>query len=180
MAEVLRTGVHHGPFYRVNLRPATSAELMAATETIGAALYAEGYYGMVGVDAMLGPDGTLYPCLEINARFNMSTYQSRICERFIPPGAHAVAATIGLRPARAHSFDEVSAALGDLLFDGSRRPGVLVNNFATLNAAAGGGGFHGRLDLCCVADSGEAALAVREAAEGRLQRLGGSAPRRST
>jgi hypothetical protein len=174
-AAVLRAGVHQGHRFPVDLPPAVMAELHDATDRIGAALFAEGCDGMVGVDAMLGSDGTLYPCLEINARFNMSTYQSRIAEQFIPDGAHAIAATFGLRLARTHTFDEVAAALGDLFFDDSGRPGVLVNNFATLNAAAtGDGAFHGRLYAICVAGSADEALAVRQEAELRLQRMAGA------
>lgn len=174
-AAVLRGGVHQGHRFPVELSPATTAELHDATQKIGEALFAEGFYGMVGVDAMLGSDGTLYPCLEINARFNMSTYQSRIAERFIPEGTHAIAATIGLRPSRVHTFDEVAQALGDLFFDGTRRPAVLVNNFATLNAAATDGGFHGRLYAICVADTAEEAMAVRQEAELRLRGMVGTA-----
>jgi D-alanine-D-alanine ligase-like ATP-grasp enzyme len=171
-AAVLRGGVHQGHRFPVELPPAAEDGLHEAAQTLGKALHAEGYFGMVGVDAMLGPDGTLYPCLEINARFNMSTYQSRIAERFIPDGAHAIAATIGLRPSRVHTFDEVAAALGDILLDGSGRPGVLVNNFATLNAAASGeGDFHGRIYAICVAGSADAALTLRQEAELRLTTL---------
>ncbi|BBA96695.1 hypothetical protein RVR_2112 [Actinacidiphila reveromycinica] len=173
-AAVLKNNVHQGHRFPVDLPPAAVEELHHATRTIGKALHAEGYFGMVGVDAMLGPDGTLYPCLEINARFNMSTYQSRIAERFIPEGAHAIAATFGLRPSRVHGFDEVAGALGELLFDGSGRTGVLINNFATLNAAARtDGDFHGRLYAVCVADTADAALALRQEADRRLTEMAG-------
>ncbi|WNI18950.1 ATP-grasp domain-containing protein [Actinacidiphila sp. ITFR-21] len=171
-AAVLKNNVHQGHRFPVELPPAAVEELHHATQAIGKALHAEGYTGMVGVDAMLGPDGTLYPCLEINARFNMSTYQSRIAERFIPEGAHAIAATFGLRPTRVHGFSDVAEALGELLFDGSGRPGVLINNFATLNAAAtDDGDFHGRLYAVCVAGSADDALALREEAERRLTEM---------
>ncbi|MDI5964577.1 ATP-grasp domain-containing protein [Streptomyces sp. SL13] len=170
-AAVLRDGVHQGHRFPVELSPTADRELREAADTIGRALHDEGYFGMVGVDAMLGRDDTLYPCLEINARFNMSTYQSRIAERFVPDGTHAIAATIALRPRRAHTFAEVADALGDLLFDGSGRPGVLVNNFATLNAAAGGADFHGRLYAVCLAGSADAARTVRDQAQERLHRM---------
>jgi hypothetical protein len=145
-------------------------QLSEAVELIGGALYADGYYGLVGVDAVLGPDGTLYPCLEINARFNMSTYQNRFAERYVTAGRHAIAATIGLRPSRPHGFDEVERALAGLLLEGDRGSGVLVNNFATLNAAAeAGSSFHGRIYVICVADSPDAAMSLRVEAELRLQ-----------
>jgi hypothetical protein len=104
----------------------------------------------------------------------MSTYQSRIAERFIPEGAHAIAAQFALRPSRVHSFAEVEAALGELLLDAGRRTGVLVNNYATLNAAATDGSFHGRLYAICVADTAEAALELRQEADARLQRMVGN------
>ena len=170
-AAVLENNVHKGHRFPVELPEAAMAELLDATEKIGKALYAEGFYGMVGVDAMLGADGTLYPCLEINARFNMSTYQSRIAERFIPEGKHAIAATIGLTLTRAHTFDEVRNALGDLFFEGTGS-GVLVNNFATLNAAAPeDGSFHGRLYAICIADTPAEALRIRTEADTRLQEM---------
>jgi hypothetical protein len=161
-AAVVEDGVHKGHMFPVALSPAQLRELHEAGEVIGKVLFTEGYYGMVGIDAMLGRDGTVYPCLEINARFNMSTYQSRIAERFVGAGKHAVAATIGLRPHRRHTFDEVVAALGNLLHDGSGQPGFLINNFATLNAAAvDGNQFHGRIYGICIADDPAGALALR-------------------
>jgi hypothetical protein len=181
-AAVVDNGVHKGHRFPVDLTADQVDDLHEAAYRIGRVLFAEGYHGMVGVDAMLGRDGTLYPCLEINARFNMSTYQSRITERYIGPGRHAVAATIGLRPHRRHTFAEVADALGELLF--IEDTGVLVNNFATLNAAArdaeglpaptegpgasGTSAFHGRIYAVCIADDAAGALALREAAERAL------------
>lgn len=174
-AAVVRDGVHSGHRFPVELPPGADEELRHATRVIGEALHAEGHYGMVGVDAMLGRDGTLYPCLEINARFNMSTYQSRIAELHVPPGAHAVAATITLTVTGEPTFDDVATALGDLLLDGSGRPGVLISNFATLNAGATPDepdrARHGRLYAVCVAGDDESALSLRAAAEQALQKL---------
>ncbi|GAB3465406.1 preATP grasp domain-containing protein [Actinophytocola sediminis] len=171
-AAVVDQGVHKGHMFPVELTVGQLATLTEAGEVIGRALFAEGYFGVVGIDAMLGRDGTVYPCLEINARFNMSTYQSRIAERFVGDGRHAVAATIGLRPHRRHTFEEVTAALGDLLHDGSDRPGFLINNFATLNAAATDGTqFHGRIYGICIADDPAGALALRADVERALSEL---------
>ncbi len=170
-AAVLRNGVHQGHRFPVDLPAAATAELHRAARLIGRQLHADGYVGLVGVDALLGPDGTLYPCLEINARFNMSTYQNRIVERFFPEGRHGIAATINLRPSRVHSFGEVAEALEDMLFDGTRPSGVLVNNFATLNAAATEGTFHGRIYVVCVADAPDEALSLRAETELRLKKL---------
>lgn len=47
----------------------------SAAQEIGKKLYREGYFGWVGVDAVLAKDGTLFPLLEINARLNNSSFQ---------------------------------------------------------------------------------------------------------
>jgi hypothetical protein len=107
---------------------------------------------------MLGTDGTLYPCLEINARFNMATYQNRIAERLVGPGRRALATVFDLRPRRPYAFEEVRRTLGGLLLTQAAPDarGVLINNFATLNAAVGAGRQeYGRLYAICIGDSTE-------------------------
>jgi Pre ATP-grasp domain/ATP-grasp domain len=161
-------GVHRGHLFPPALRADQVGELEAAASVLGKTLSADGYYGVVGVDAMLGVDGTLYPCLEINARFNMATYQNRVAERLVGDGRCALAATYDLKPTRAHGFDEVRTALGSLLFDGGR--GVLVNNFATLNAAVlAGAGAYGRVYAICVGESVDEVRTISADAESALR-----------
>lgn len=167
-------GVHRGHVFPAALRPDQIGQLQAAAEVIGAALAREGYYGLVGVDALLGADDTLYPCLEINARFNMATYQNRIAERFLGPGRHALATVFDLRPTRAHGFDEVRAALGPLLLQdpGPDSTGVLINNFATLNAAVTPGRpSHGRIYAVCFGAGAEQAAQTAKAAHRALTEM---------
>ncbi|MCF4136957.1 ATP-grasp domain-containing protein [Streptomyces sp. Tue 6430] len=170
-------GVHRGHLFPPALRPDRIDELRAAAEVIGKQLAVAGYFGLVGVDALLAADGTLYPCLEINARFNMATYQNRIAERLITDGRHALATTFDLRPTRVHGFEEVRAALGELLLDGppsSARSarGVLINNFATLNAMFQAEGKpYGRVYAICVGDDEHDVRRTRQQAETLLNEM---------
>ncbi|MCG7525533.1 ATP-grasp domain-containing protein [Streptomyces sp. OfavH-34-F] len=162
-------GVHRGHAFPPDLPGNAEERLRESAETIGARLHAEGYFGLVGVDALMGADGRLHPCLEINARFNMATYQNRFAERFVAPGQHALAGVIDLKPTRRHTFLEVREALDGLLYDEGSRSGLLVNNFSTLNAAvAQGRRGQGRLYGIAVADSAAAARDIHLAAEDRL------------
>lgn len=162
-------GVHRGHLFPPALSPGQIAQLESAAEVIGKALSAEGYLGLVGVDAIVGADETIYPCLEINARFNMATYQNRLAERHIPAGKSGLATTFDLKPGRVHGFDEVRAALGALLFDGSAARGVLINNFATLNASQlAGRDPYGRLYAICVGDDERDVKALRQQTEDLL------------
>lgn len=134
-----RNGVHRGHLFPPALGAPELAQLENAAAVLSKALYAAGYHGLVGVDAILGADGTLYPCLEINARFNMATYQNRFAERLIPDGVSALATSFELRPERAYDFEEVAEALGAVPLisaepTGAAGRGLLVTGFATLNA----------------------------------------------
>ncbi|HEY0501443.1 MAG TPA: ATP-grasp domain-containing protein [Kutzneria sp.] len=168
-------GVHRGHLFPPALRADQLGELAAAATVIGKSLSAERYHGVVGVDAMLGVDGTVYPCLEINARFNMATYQNRVAERLVGEGCHALAVTYDLKPTRAHGFGEIRAALGSLLFEdgpGHAGKGVLVNNFSTLNAAVlAGAGAYGRIYAICVGDSVDEVRTISADAESALLRM---------
>ncbi|MFC0101142.1 ATP-grasp domain-containing protein [Micromonospora marina] len=165
-----RNGVHRGHILPPDLDPDQIEQIAAAAQVIGSALAAEGYYGLAGVDAMIGTDGVLYPCLEINARFNMATYQNRLVERLLPPGSHAMATVFDLRTRRPYGYGEVRRALADLMFNAGR--GVLVNNFATLNASVEAGKApRGRLYAVCAGGSPAEVKDIRDRAEIALTRM---------
>lgn len=140
-------GVHKGHRMPARLDSGQLDIIRSAALALGGRLATDGYYGVAGVDALVEPDGGIFPVLEINARNNMSTYQVPIQERFVAAGETAMARHYPLRLGAPVSFHEVGDALGELLFDGTNS-GLLVNNFATVNAGArtaAGAPFTGRL-----------------------------------
>ncbi|RFU82511.1 ATP-grasp domain-containing protein [Streptomyces triticagri] len=131
-------GVHKGHRMPARLDGAQTGELREAARLIGERLAADGYFGVVGVDAMVAPDESLYPVLEINARNNMSTYQSVVHDGARPlagPGQVAVARHYPVRLTRPFGFDEMRGVLDGLLLERGRSGGLFVNNYATVNAA---------------------------------------------
>ncbi len=146
-------GVHLGHRMPAGLSAGQQAELLGAAHAIGAALHAEGYWGVAGIDAVVGTDGTLYPVLEINARLNMSSYQGRVVERFAGPGSVALARHHRLRLTRPCPFKRVREALGPLLDPGGSGR-VVVTGFGTVNAQrdAVGQPYDGRLYVMAFAD----------------------------
>jgi hypothetical protein len=128
-------GVHKGHVMPAELTPAQLAEISDAAATIGKRLYADGFRGVVGVDAIAGADGKLYPALEINARLNMSTYQGSVVERWQPPGHPALARHYPLRLDGPRTFRQLRAALGPILEPAPDRRFV-VACFGTVNANA--------------------------------------------
>ncbi len=139
-------GVHKGHIMPPALTATQYQEIAEGAERIGARLYADGFFGVVGVDALLGADDLVYPVLEINARLNMSSYQGRVTERFLRPGHAALAKHYPLRLSRPVSFDEVHKALGGLAVAPEGGTGLVITCFGTVNAqAATSTPFDGRL-----------------------------------
>jgi hypothetical protein len=169
---VTERGVHKGHVMPSRLGADQIDELRDAAQRIGERLFADGYHGVVGVDAILGAAGDLYPILEINARFNMSTYQTDVAQRFIGSDRVALARHYPMRLRRRRSFADVAEHLGAALFDPERETGFLVNNFAAVNAAAGAGdAFDGRLYGLCIAQSAAAVARLDAEVAARLSAL---------
>jgi D-alanine-D-alanine ligase-like ATP-grasp enzyme len=171
---ITENGVHKGHRMPARLDDLQHEVIRYAANALGARLAEDGYYGVVGVDALVEPDGGLFPVLEINARNNMSTYQVPLQERFVPSGAVAMARHYPMRLAAPLPFTRLRETLGDLLFAGSGS-GLLVNNFATVNAGAGlagaGDAFAGRLYGVLVGPSAETVDALDRRIDERLTML---------
>ncbi|GAA2868785.1 phosphoribosylglycinamide formyltransferase 2 [Actinoplanes cyaneus] len=151
-------GVHKGHRMPAGLTQAQVGELMATATALGSRLGRDGFYGVVGVDALTCVDGRLYPMIEINARNNMSTYQERLRVTLVPAGHTALATQYPLRLAEPVTFDRLRELLDGLLLAPGGARGAVINNFATVNAGAStrrGELFDGRLYAVVVAETTE-------------------------
>jgi D-alanine-D-alanine ligase-like ATP-grasp enzyme len=154
-------GVHKGHRMPARLSAAQVDELTDTARQLGKKLAADGYFGVVGVDAMVDPDDGLYPVVEINARNNMSTYQVPLQERFVGAGQIALARHYPVRLTEELGFATVRELLGATVLARAGGTGLLVNNFATVNAGARrDSAFDGRLYGVIVGDSDDEVLAL--------------------
>ncbi|MEO3930171.1 hypothetical protein ABGB07_40935 [Micromonosporaceae bacterium B7E4] len=171
---ITEDGVHIGHRIPSTLTGAQMAQVEETAQLLGGQLAADGYFGLAGVDALVDPDGGIFPVIEINARNNMSTYQERIRERFLPAGTCGLATRYPVRLARPMPFDGLRALLGGLLLRGPGDEGLLVNNFATVNAGWDGGAtpFGGRLHGMVVAGSAQRVTEIDREIRSRLTALG--------
>ncbi|OXM65201.1 ATP-grasp domain-containing protein [Amycolatopsis vastitatis] len=165
---ITERGVHKGHRMPADLPAGTLEEIRDAAELLGGRLAADGYFGVAGVDAFVDPDGGLYPVIEINARHNMSTYQVPLQEKLIGPAQVALARYYPLPLERPLPFGEVNRMLDGLMLAHSGGTGLVVNNFATVNAGAGSGSFEGRLYGVVVADTTEELAAIDQRITERL------------
>ncbi|MGW6288693.1 preATP grasp domain-containing protein [Streptomyces sp. NPDC055107] len=166
-------GVHLGHVMPANLTAEQHATLAEAAQLLGARLYADGFFGVVGVDALLGADDLVYPVLEINARLNMSSYQGRVTELFQRPGGVALAKHYPLRLDAPVPFEEVAEALGPLADPPEDGTGLVITCFGTVNAQADSPPpFGGRLYSVLFAHDARQLTELDRRVEGTLRRFG--------
>jgi hypothetical protein len=128
-------GVHKGHIMPAGITAAAREEVEHAAGVVGHRLHDDGFHGVIGVDAVIGADGTVYPVLEINARLNMSTYQGSVTELCQPAGHVALARHYPLRLTRPCGFDELSGVL-DPVLDRFGTEQFVITCFGTVNADA--------------------------------------------
>ncbi|MFC7328628.1 ATP-grasp domain-containing protein [Marinactinospora rubrisoli] len=172
-----RDGVHLGHRTPARLTAAQHTGLAEAAQRLGALLHADGYHGVVGVDALVQPDGSLHQVIEINARNNMSTYHAPLHDLIVGPDRTTLTRHYPLRLRTPLRFAELRDALGGLLLTPGAPAGLLVTNHATVNAAAPpeggppGSSFDGRLYGLVVADTAERLAAIDTEIAARLHAL---------
>jgi hypothetical protein len=166
-----RSGVHMGHRFPPDLPPAQVDDIHAAAQLLGKQLSADGYFGVAGVDAMIDPAGGVYPVVEINARNNMSTYQARLQEQLMGEGQVALARHYPLTLEQPLAFDDAARLLDEVLLTSPEGSGLVINNFATVNASRDGDGpFQGRLYGLLIGDSPQELAALDAAATDLLAR----------
>jgi hypothetical protein len=162
-------GVHKGHLMPAPLTGGQCGEIELAAIAVGKRLHADGFFGVVGVDAIAGADGSIYPVLEINARLNMSTYQGSVLELHQPDGHMALARYYSLPSSEPPwTFGRIGHALGPLL-EPDRSGYLIVTCFGTVNANAAAGG---RLYTILVAPDRARLTALDGAVQTILRRLG--------
>lgn len=113
------------------------AEIEDCAARIGRSLHRDGYHGVVGVDALCGADGTLYPVLEINVRLNLPTYQLPVMQARHASGLpYSQSKQYTVRLGGALSFERLHAALKPVLTQAADGAHAVISCFAPLNALA--------------------------------------------
>ncbi len=168
-------GSHLGHVHPHGLVPALEEQLEYTAAIVGSELHAQGYFGAVGIDAIIGADGTLYPCLEINARLNMSTYHTRVLHEWIPADRHVLIRPFSFARKGPVGFEQVRRALRERLYSRFGQSGILICSFASVNMAD-----HRQLEIdrgtvftMLIGRSPEECKQLQHFCRQQLQRIGG-------
>ncbi|MEC1686937.1 preATP grasp domain-containing protein [Bacillus mojavensis] len=128
---ILKKSVHFGHFSPLSIKEVHYQQIQEAATKIGKELAKDGFYGIAGIDAMIDHSETLFPCVEINARLNMATYQSWIQEYLVSPGDYMLARPFYIQSIENASFMELNSKLKNHLYDRAERKGIIILSMAT-------------------------------------------------
>ncbi|SOE50007.1 hypothetical protein ANDA3_2488 [plant metagenome] len=136
---VKRALIHHGApqghLIPAGLTSAQHRDIESAALKLGAALHADGYFGVAGMDALIDAQGRVRPVVEINARLNLSSYQERALQRFLAPDGQAVGRQLAVPAGNAPlSFAHLLDVLGPLGRLPENGAGLFITCFGTANA----------------------------------------------
>ncbi|WP_355321502.1 peptide ligase PGM1-related protein [Paenibacillus jiagnxiensis] len=149
--------VYTGSRMPADLDKGLEREIRRCAEQLGAALFAAGYSGIASIDGFVDEDGQLFPVIEINGRFTLSTYISFVFtvlgERKFLSRYYRVVSAEPL------TYEALCVLLREsgLLYGPERREGVIVYTAGTLSAARLKQGFINRIFTLIAADSWEEA-----------------------
>ena len=143
-----------------------------AAEAIGTRLFKDRYTGIAGIDSIIDQEGTVYPVLEINARFNMSTFQLGLQRLFDPSGV-VIARHYPLMIDSKLQFERLIELIGADLFRPGGSCGVLIQNFATVNVnyTQPGEPFKGRLYVLLAGEDAEQVSQLHARLDQRLKEI---------
>lgn len=102
------------------------------TEQIGAHLFQSGYYGVVGVDALVADNGEVYPLLEINARLNNSSFQWCL-DQLLDEKNFFLVNQMSVNLVQAMSFKEFYKEWRERLFHLSTGEGIIPLNWGPVS-----------------------------------------------
>lgn len=150
------------PLDPASLSPEEFEHLESAGRALCGELFEAGYFGPVSIDGLITADGTVVPCLEVNARVSMGTVALALMRHAAGRQLHAALEFINVRlDAEGQHFSAFADGLADagLLYTG-RGPGVLPITAGTFTH-----GRRGRLVLGVFHRPGAATGMVRKALE---------------
>jgi biotin carboxylase len=173
LTALVNKGSHLGHVHPHLLSPANAEALKAYASVLGRALNAEGYYGAAGLDAMVGADGALYPCVEINARLNMSTYHTRVLHEWVGEDRHVLIRSFSFYKIGQLPFSSIQSALQERLYTATSRKGALICAFAPVNTQDNNLGNRGKLYTMLVGDTPQECLLLQQFCLQQLQQIEG-------
>lgn len=130
--QILEDTVYKGSIFPVELPDDIKSKYLTALEKAGSKLYRDGIRGIVGIDSIV-TEKEVFPIIEINVRFTLSTYLSMLPLRF--PDRYFCSMYYRIFLSEKWNYTEITKKLvrAGLAFDTKTREGIFCYNYACVD-----------------------------------------------
>ena len=147
--QLLKDTVYHGSLFPMDSMDETMVQYKRQLEEVGQALYADGVRGVVGIDSIFTKE-ELFPVIEINVRFTLSTYLSMLPQMFEERYFQSMYYRVPRKEELEYTKLEEKLKQKKLLFEIGKKRGIFFYNHGCM--AKENIGKTGRLFLVIVAE----------------------------
>lgn len=130
--QILEDTVYKGSIIPVELPDDIKSKYLTALKRAGSGLYRDGIRGIVGIDSIV-TEKEIFPIIEINVRFTLSTYLSMLPLRF--PDRYFCSMYYRIFLSEKWNYAEITKKLvrAGLAFDTKTREGIFCYNYACVD-----------------------------------------------
>lgn len=130
--QILNDTVYKGSIFPVELSVGIKSKYLTALEKAGSELYRDGIRGIVGIDSIV-TEKEIFPIIEINVRFTLSTYLSMLPSQF--PDRYFCSMYYRIFLSEKWNYSEITKKLvhARLAFDSQTREGIFCYNHACVD-----------------------------------------------
>lgn len=156
--QIISITAYKGSLYPPKLTEEQRNYYIQCSELIGKKLYEMGFTGIVGVDSIIGNDGTIYPSIEFNARFNQSTFYLPFFRYFDNDFKRILIRSYDIKTQSHLDYRRLKEFLRmeQVLYNTLKKEGIVILNSTCLSSYQDDNGFYAsRLYLAVVYDENE-------------------------
>lgn len=130
--QILEETVYKGSIFPVELSADIKKQYLTSLEKAGRELYRDGIRGIVGIDSIV-TEKEIFPIIEINVRFTLSTYLSMLPSQF--PDRYFCSMYYRIFLSEKWNYTEITKKLAraGLAFDTKTREGIFCYNHACVD-----------------------------------------------
>lgn len=130
--QILEGTVYKGSIFPIELSVDIKSKYLTALKRAGSGLYRDGIRGIVGIDSIV-TEKEIFPIIEINVRFTLSTYLSMLPLRF--PDRYFCSMYYRIFLSEKWNYTEITKKLvrAGLAFDTKTREGIFCYNYACVD-----------------------------------------------
>ena len=157
--QIISVTAYKGSLYPPVLTKQQEDSYIDYAHKIGVRLYEMGFEGIIGIDSIIDENGTIYPAIEFNARFNQSTFYIPFLNYFKNDNKRVLIRSYDTKTNNSLDYRSLKEILREnsLLYNNVSKRGIVILNSSCLSICKDSDGqYENRIYLAYVYDKNDA------------------------